>query len=53
MVEATVVAPEFKGPKLEVQKFRRRKTTRTHTGHRQKHTVVRIAAINVPGLERV
>ncbi len=52
-VEAEVVAPEEKGPKLEVQKIRRRKNSRRHTGHRQKHTVVLVKAINVPGLEVV
>jgi large subunit ribosomal protein L21 len=51
LVEAEVVTPEVKGPKIEVQKIRRRKKSRTHTGHRQKHTSVRITAINVPGLE--
>lgn len=53
VVEAEVVIPVEKGPKLEVQKFRRRKNSRRHTGHRQKHTAVRITAINVPGLEIV
>jgi large subunit ribosomal protein L21 len=35
------------GPKLTVQKFRRRKTTRTKTGHRQIYTNVKIEKINV------
>jgi large subunit ribosomal protein L21 len=52
-VEAEVVFPEVKGKKLEIQKFRRRKTTRKHTGHRQRYTSVRITTINVPGLEVV
>ena len=52
-VDALVVIPQEKGPKLEVQKIRRRKNSRRHTGHRQKHTTVRITAINVPGLEGV
>lgn len=52
-VEAEVVEVLKKGPKLEIQKFRRRKNSRRHTGHRQKHTLVRITAINVPGLEVV
>lgn len=52
-VQAEIVDPEFKGPKLEIQKIRRRKNSRRHTGHRQKHTTVRIKAINVPGLEIV
>ena len=52
-VEAEIIDPVHKGVKLEVQKVRRRKNSRTHTGHRQKHTTVRITAINVPGLEVV
>lgn len=39
-----------KGPKLEIQKLRRRKNSRRHTGHRQKHTRVKITSITVPGL---
>ena len=50
-VDAEVVDDLVKGPKLEVQKLRRRKNSRRHTGHRQKYTEVRIMAINVPGLE--
>lgn len=50
-VEAEVVDDLVKGPKLEVQKFRRRKNSRRHTGHRQKYTGVRITSINVPNLE--
>ena len=38
LVEATVVHPEVKGTKLEIGKFRRRKNSRRHTGHRQKYT---------------
>jgi large subunit ribosomal protein L21 len=53
MVEATVVEPEVKGIKLEIGKFRRRKNSRRHTGHRQKYTSVKITAITVPGLEVV
>ncbi|MEW4486810.1 50S ribosomal protein L21 [Thalassoglobus sp. JC818] len=49
-VEAEVVDDLVKGPKLEVQKFRRRKNSRRHTGHRQKYTGVKITAINVPNL---
>ena len=52
-VQAEIVEAEVKGPKIEVQKIRRRKNSRRHTGHRQKHTTVRIKAINVPGLEVV
>ena len=50
-VEAEVVEPLVKGDKLEVQKFRRRKNVRRHTGHRQKYTSVRISRIKVPGLK--
>ena len=50
-VDAEVVEPLTKGKKLEIQKFRRRKNSRTFTGHRQKYTEVRITGINVPGLE--
>ena len=52
-VEAEVIVAEEKGPKLEIQKIRRRKNSRRHTGHRQKYTSVRITSINVPGLEVV
>jgi large subunit ribosomal protein L21 len=52
-VEAEVVTPQFKGEKLEIQKHRRRKNSKRHTGHRQKHTVVKVTAINVPDLEIV
>lgn len=52
-VSAEVVDAEFKGEKLEIQKFRRRKNSRKHTGHRQKYTAVKINEINVPGLEVV
>lgn len=52
-VAASIVDPLKKGPKLEIQKMRRRKNSKRHTGHRQKHTIVQINAINVPGLEVV
>ena len=52
-VTATVVDPEKKGQKLEIQKIRRRKNSRRHTGHRQRYTVVQIGEIDVPGLEIV
>lgn len=35
------------GPKLVVQKFRRRKNERRRTGHRQMHTRVKIGKISV------
>ena len=52
-VTAKVLYPEDKGPKLEVQKLRRRKNSRRHTGHRQRYTTVLIQDIQVPGLEVV
>lgn len=51
VVNAEVITPEFKGEKLEIQKFRRRKNHRRHTGHRQKYTTIRIKSIQVPGLK--
>jgi large subunit ribosomal protein L21 len=45
-VTAEVVGP-VQGPKLTVQKFRRRKTLRRRTGHRQLHTLVKINKIAV------
>jgi large subunit ribosomal protein L21 len=50
-VTATVVSPLEKGPKLFIQKFRRRKNYRRRTGHRQKYTTVKITGITVPGLK--
>lgn len=52
-VQGEVVDALVKGPKLEIQKFRRRKNVRRHRGHRQKYTSVKITAIDVPGLEVV
>jgi large subunit ribosomal protein L21 len=52
-IVAEVVEPIVKGDKLEVQKFRRRKNVRRHTGHRQKYTTVKINSIKVPGLQIV
>jgi len=52
-VTAEVVDDEEKGPKLEIQKIRRRKNSRRHTGHRQKYTRVKITGISVPNLEVV
>ena len=45
VVTAEVVGPS-KGPKLIVQKFRRRKNSRRKTGHRQQSLKVRIAKID-------
>ena len=39
------VLGEAQGPKLEVVKVRRRKSSRRHTGHRQGYLTVRITAI--------
>ena len=44
-VVAEVVDPEFKGPKLVVAKFRRRKNSKRKTGHRQVYTLVKITEI--------
>ena len=52
-VSAEVVLDEEKGPKLEIQKIRRRKNSRRHTGHRQKYTRVKITGITIPNLEVV
>ena len=41
------VLGETQGPKLVIQKFRRRKNFRRRTGHRQMYTRVRIGAINL------
>ena len=43
-VTAKVLGPT-KGPKLEVVKVRRRKNSRTHTGHRQRYLTVRVTSI--------
>ena len=45
-VTATILKTE-QGPKLTVQKFRRRKNTKTKTGHRQLYTRVKIDKINL------
>ena len=50
-VTGEVVTPLQKGTKIEVQKFRRRKNSKRHTGHRQKYTEIEITGFNVPGLE--
>jgi len=44
-VVAEVLEPEFRGPKLVVAKFRRRKNSRRKTGHRQVYTLVTIKEI--------
>jgi len=50
-VTATVLGVE-QGPKLVVQKFRRRKNSRRKTGHRQLYTLVQITSIDGPGVEK-
>lgn len=50
-VKAVVIDPELRGEKLEIQKIRRRKNSRRHTGHRQSYTTVKVESIEVPGLE--
>ncbi|MBX3443684.1 MAG: 50S ribosomal protein L21 [Planctomyces sp.] len=53
-VAAKVVESVHKGPKLEIQKIRRRhNSSRRHTGHRQKHTLIEVTDISVPGLQVV
>jgi large subunit ribosomal protein L21 len=46
---AAKVVSLVQGPKLVVQKFRRRKTYRRRTGHRQIHTRVLIEKISADG----
>ncbi len=48
---AAKVVSLVQGPKLVVQKFRRRKNYRRRTGHRQLHTRVLIEKITFPGGE--
>ncbi|MBS0262197.1 MAG: 50S ribosomal protein L21 [Planctomycetes bacterium] len=48
-VQVEVVDELFKGKKLEIGKFRRRKGHIRHNGHTQKYTRVRVTAIDVPG----
>lgn len=47
-VTAEVLGP-VNGPKLAVQKLRRRKNSRRRTGHRQLYTKVRISKIAAAG----
>jgi large subunit ribosomal protein L21 len=49
-VVAEVVIATEKGPKLEIQRLRKRKNSRRHTGHRQKYTRVKVTSITIPGL---
>ena len=47
-IVAEIIEPEVKGPKLHIYRWRRRKASRTKTGHRQKYTRVRISKIAPP-----
>lgn len=49
VVEAQVLGHR-KGDKLEIQKYKKRKKIRRHTGHRQKYTAIQIVGLNVPGI---
>ena len=44
---AAEIVGTVQGPKLTVQKFRRRKNSKRRTGHRQVHTVVKIGKLSV------
>jgi large subunit ribosomal protein L21 len=46
-VVAKVLEPKFKGPKLVVAQFRRRKNSKRKTGHRQVYTVIEVQEIVV------
>jgi large subunit ribosomal protein L21 len=54
MIEGAVVEAKILGHRtgdtLEIQKFKRRKKMRRHTGHRQKYTAIQIVGVSVPGL---
>ncbi len=52
-ITAEVIQPELKGEKIDIGKFKKRKNSRRHVGHRQKHTLVRVSGIEIPGLEVV
>ena len=53
VVEAKVVEQDFRGPKLEVGKFRRRKGYIRHNGHTQRYTRIQVTSIAVPGFDTV
>jgi large subunit ribosomal protein L21 len=44
---AAEIVGTVQGPKLVVQKFRKRKNSKRRTGHRQVHTVVKIGKLSV------
>jgi large subunit ribosomal protein L21 len=45
-VTAEVIEREFKGEKLDIVKYKRRKGFRKKIGHRQKYMKVKVSAIN-------
>lgn len=45
-VTAEIVAPVVMGDKVDIWKFRAKKNSRRHTGHRQRYTSVKITGIN-------
>lgn len=45
-VTAEIVEREFKGEKLDIVKFKRRKGYRKKIGHRQRYMKVKVTAIN-------
>ncbi|MDO4569588.1 MAG: 50S ribosomal protein L21 [Planctomycetia bacterium] len=45
VVKGVVAESLTKGPKLYIQKFRRRKTLRRRTGHRQKYVTIKVTQI--------
>ena len=47
-VTAEVISGRVPGPKVEIYKFRKRKKSRRHIGHRQKFISVRITGIKLP-----
>jgi len=49
-VQAEIVDAEFRGPKIEVGKFRRRKSYIRHNGHIQRYVQVKITGFDVPGV---
>lgn len=45
-VSADIIEREFKGEKIDVIKFRRRKNYRRKIGHRQRYMKVKVTSIN-------
>ncbi len=45
-VTADIVERDFKGEKIDIIKFKRRKNYKRKTGHRQRHMTVKVTAIN-------